>query len=227
MAAYVGVTTTYQLGGFVGTACACTPSFVVGAYRLSKRLAEQAAWDFSREHGLDVVVINPSFVMVGSLVLFPAVVLAAAFLVPLCHCCLYLVGLLCCVSPVCAVQGPPLSTRTDGTSITSTIQVGCPLKHLTLPSPPPPPRPSQLRCLPFSAPTHLRHTSPPSLCTLCTHCTAPCHPMCSIGDPVILTHPHWLLLTALGGSAGWWCRQQLQRGLRGCSGRRPGPRGCH
>ncbi len=32
-------------------------------YCLSKRLAEQAAFEFGREHGLDVVAINPSFIM--------------------------------------------------------------------------------------------------------------------------------------------------------------------
>jgi nucleoside-diphosphate-sugar epimerase len=30
---------------------------------LSKTLAEKAAWDFSKENGLDVVVVNPGTVM--------------------------------------------------------------------------------------------------------------------------------------------------------------------
>lgn len=32
-------------------------------YPLSKTLAEKAAWDFSKENGLDVVVVNPGTVM--------------------------------------------------------------------------------------------------------------------------------------------------------------------
>jgi nucleoside-diphosphate-sugar epimerase len=51
-------------------------------YRLSKRLAEQAAFEFGREHGLDVVAINPSFIM-----------------------------------------GPPMSSRTDSTSVQHCISV--------------------------------------------------------------------------------------------------------
>ncbi|GAB5359915.1 hypothetical protein AAMO2058_000583100 [Amorphochlora amoebiformis] len=34
-----------------------------GAYRLSKTLAEKAAWDFSNKTGLEIAVINPSFVI--------------------------------------------------------------------------------------------------------------------------------------------------------------------
>lgn len=30
---------------------------------MSKTLAEKAAWDFSKENGLDVVVVNPGTVM--------------------------------------------------------------------------------------------------------------------------------------------------------------------
>lgn len=32
-------------------------------YPLSKTLAEKAAWEFSKENGLDVVVVNPGTVM--------------------------------------------------------------------------------------------------------------------------------------------------------------------
>ena len=32
-------------------------------YPISKNLAEKAAWDFSKEKGLDVVVVNPGTVM--------------------------------------------------------------------------------------------------------------------------------------------------------------------
>jgi nucleoside-diphosphate-sugar epimerase len=32
-------------------------------YNLSKTLAEEAAWKFSREHGMHMVVINPGFVI--------------------------------------------------------------------------------------------------------------------------------------------------------------------
>lgn len=32
-------------------------------YPLSKTLAEKAAWDFAKENGLDVVVVNPGTVM--------------------------------------------------------------------------------------------------------------------------------------------------------------------
>ena len=32
-------------------------------YRLSKRLAEEAAWAFARENGIDLAVVNPAFVM--------------------------------------------------------------------------------------------------------------------------------------------------------------------
>ena len=32
-------------------------------YPLSKTLAEKAAWDFAKEKGLDIVVVNPGTVM--------------------------------------------------------------------------------------------------------------------------------------------------------------------
>lgn len=32
-------------------------------YPLAKTLAEKAAWDFAKEKGLDVVVVNPGMVM--------------------------------------------------------------------------------------------------------------------------------------------------------------------
>ena len=32
-------------------------------YSVSKTLAEKAAWDFAKENGLDVVVVNPGTVM--------------------------------------------------------------------------------------------------------------------------------------------------------------------
>ena len=31
-------------------------------YQLSKILAENAAWDFSKEHGIDMIAINPGMV---------------------------------------------------------------------------------------------------------------------------------------------------------------------
>lgn len=34
-----------------------------GPYRYSKRLAEEAAWDLAHEHNLELVVINPSFIL--------------------------------------------------------------------------------------------------------------------------------------------------------------------
>nr|XP_027118071.1 tetraketide alpha-pyrone reductase 1-like [Coffea arabica] len=32
-------------------------------YQLSKILAENAAWDFSKEHGIDMIAINPRMVI--------------------------------------------------------------------------------------------------------------------------------------------------------------------
>jgi nucleoside-diphosphate-sugar epimerase len=34
-----------------------------GPYRLSKRLAEQAAWEFAKENGIRLAVINPAFIL--------------------------------------------------------------------------------------------------------------------------------------------------------------------
>ena len=55
--------TSGKLSGHYGTDSWSDPDADIGTYAKSKTLAEQAAWEFAKANGIDLVVINPGGVM--------------------------------------------------------------------------------------------------------------------------------------------------------------------
>jgi dihydroflavonol-4-reductase len=55
--------TSGKLSGHYGTDSWSDPEADIGTYAKSKTLAEQAAWEFAKANGIDLVVINPGGVM--------------------------------------------------------------------------------------------------------------------------------------------------------------------